>query len=296
MSGNDGGQEDPWEKLDSLIGMKEVKDQVREIVSQIKAHEILKEKGKEVDKPAIHMLFKGNPGTGKTTVARIVAEILREEGILSKGYVREMHGRELCGIYIGTTAQKTFSACRDAMGAVLFIDEAYSLYRADGDARDYGREALDVLIAEMENHRNDFCVIFAGYTEEMDVFLKGNPGLESRMPYTIVFPNYSREELEEIFFKSVDGKFDYTDEFRSDVHEYFMSLPEDFISRKEFGNARFVRNFYEKIWGKAAYRCDMGKEKDVVLTHEDFVEAVKFTELSEFEKRNDRKRQLGFMA
>ena len=152
-----------------------------------------------MERPCIHMRFVGNPGTGKTTVARIIGKILKEKGVLRIGNFYEYAGRDFCGRYVGETAPKTASICRDAYGSVLFIDEAYSLYRGDDNSRDYGREALDTLIAEMENHRNDFVVIMAGYTDDMDKLMAGNMGLASRMPYTIEFPNFTREQLYEIF-------------------------------------------------------------------------------------------------
>lgn len=156
--------------------------------------------------PCIHMRFVGNPGTGKTTVARIIGTILKEKGILRNVNFFEHSGRELCGRYVGETAPKTSAMCRDAYGSVLFIDEAYSLYRDDGFSNaDYGREAIDTLIAEMENHRSDLMVIMAGYPDDMDKLMNGNADLKSRMPYLIEFPNYARGQLAEIFL-SMAGK------------------------------------------------------------------------------------------
>ena len=282
----------PWNSLNTLIGLDGVKQQVAEIIAQIKTHKKLVAEGKSVEKPSIHMLFTGSPGTGKTTLARIIAEIFKEEGILTKGSVHEIRGRDLCGKYIGETAPKTAAICRDAMGSVLFIDEAYSLYRTDNSGKDYGREALDTLIAEMENYRGDFCVILAGYTDEMDDLLKGNVGLRSRVPYTVEFPNYSTDELEKIFFGMIKEKFEYTEEFKEKAHQYFQSLPKEFVERKEFGNARFVRNLFETVWGKAAYRCSLSGENDVILSAADLESATRAGELECFEKKKHR--QIGF--
>jgi AAA+ superfamily predicted ATPase len=283
---------DPGRKLESLIGMQEVKRQIEEIVTQIKTHKRMAEQGKAIDKPSIHMIFTGNPGTGKTTVARLVAEIFKREGILSKGRLHEIRGRDLCGRYIGETAPKTSAICRDALGSVLFIDEAYSLFNSEMSGRDYGREALDTLIAEMENHRDDLCIILAGYTQEMNELLKGNIGLESRIKYQVEFHNYSNEELESIFFYMVDGKFTYDEAFRNAVHEYFQHIPKEFTDRREFSNARFVRNLFERVWGKAAYRCNMNNEPELALTVSDFESAVNAGEFAQFEKKKHR--QIGF--
>lgn len=260
---------DPTERLRELIGMEAISVQINEIVAQMKVAKELAASGADVENPSIHMMFTGNPGTGKTTVARIVAKIMKEQGILRKGHMHEYRGRDLCGRYIGETAPKTSAICRDAYGSVLFIDEAYSLYRGESDRRDYGLEALDTLVAEMENHRDDMCVIFAGYTDEMNIMLNGNAGLRSRIPYIIEFPNYSREELTDIFFKMVGDRFEYDDEFASAVKDFFNNLPEETFTSKDFSNARFVRNLYEKVWGKAAYRKTISGDSKLTLLKSD---------------------------
>ena len=152
-----------YEMLENMVGGARIKEKIDEIISQIE----LSRRSPELGSPSLHMRFVGNPGTGKTTVARIVGKILKERGVLRIGNFYECSGRDLCGRYIGETAPKTASMCRDAYGSVLFIDEAYSLYRGDENSRDFGREALDTLIAEMENHRKDFVVIMAGYPDDM---------------------------------------------------------------------------------------------------------------------------------
>ena len=245
---------DPAEALGALVGMDGVARRIAEVVAQIRMQKELLADGRKVDRPAIHMLFTGNPGTGKTTVARLVARLMKQEGILRKGHLVEVKGRDLCGEYVGQTAPRTSAICRDAYGSVLFIDEAYSLFRGDGSDNDYGREALDTLVAEMENHRDDFCVVMAGYKDDMEAMLQGNAGLRSRIPYEIEFPNYSREDLVDIFFAMMDGAFEYEDGLREAVRDFFAALPDEVLRSKEFSNARFVRNLYERTWGKAAYR------------------------------------------
>lgn len=196
--------------------------------------------------------------------------MLKEKGVLRIGSFHECSGRDLCGRYIGETAPKTASICRDAYGSVLFIDEAYSLYRGDSDSRDYGREAIDTLIAEMENHRDDFVVIMAGYTDEMETLMRGNLGLASRMPYSIEFPNYTGEQLYEIFVSMVKSRFKYDAKLFDVAHEFFTKLPDAITKAKEFPNARYVRNLFERTWAKSAMRCQLGGKTEIMLTADDF--------------------------
>ncbi|MBR1747428.1 MAG: AAA family ATPase, partial [Clostridia bacterium] len=192
------------EELAALVGQEAIKEKVKEILSQID----LAERFADGQKPALHMRFLGNPGTGKTTVARILGKILKDRGVLRIGAFYEYSGRDLCGRYIGETAPKTAGICRDAYGSVLFIDEAYSLYRSDDeDSKDYGKEALETLIAEMENHRDDLLVIMAGYTDDMEKLMRGNLGLAGRMPYVLEFANFTRDQLYEIFVGFATKRF-----------------------------------------------------------------------------------------
>lgn len=256
------------EVLSELIGMETIRAKVLEIVAQIE----MSLKNKSLGSPCIHMRFVGNPGTGKTTVARVIGKILKEKGILRNGNFFEYSGRDFCGRYVGETAPKTAAMCRDAYGSVLFIDEAYSLYRGDGiSTADYGREAIDTLIAEMENHRSDLVVIMAGYTDDMANLMRANAGLESRMPYIIEFPNYTREQLGEIFMLMVKKAFTYRDGFEQAVKEYFDSLPDEVVLAKEFSNARFVRNLFERTWGKAVLRAQLNNDDASTLIKEDFM-------------------------
>lgn len=285
------GVDDPklsgFEMLSKLVGSESIKKRIEEIVAQID----LSLRDSSMERPCIHMRFVGNPGTGKTTVARIIGKILKEKGVLRIGNFYEYAGRDLCGRYVGETAPKTASICRDAYGSVLFIDEAYSLYRGDDNSRDYGREALDTLIAEMENHRNDFVVIMAGYTDDMDKLMEGNMGLASRMPYTIEFPNFTREQLYLIFESMVKGRFKSDKQLLAAAHAYFNVLPDEIIQAKEFSNARFVRNLFERTWAKAAMRCQLNGRQNIVLTKDDFEHA---SADKEFAIKAVKKTRIGF--
>lgn len=283
------------EILEQMVGIDKIIKNIDSKIKQIKVAQDLAAKGKSVDRPSIHMMFKGSPGTGKTTIARIVAQKLKDAGILSKGNLYEIKGRDLCGRYVGETTPKTCAYCRDAYGSVLFIDEAYELYRGDGTSDvDYGHEALTALVAEMENHRDDMCVIFAGYSDDMNEMMKGNLGLESRIPIIIDFPNYSKTELEQIFFKLLDKSFEYEQELKDTVHDYFQSLPNEAVESKDFSNARFVRNLFESVWGEAALRYDLNKGDTVVIKANDFKTAIEKIDIKE--KGEKKHRPIGFVV
>lgn len=276
-----------FDELEAMVGMEEITARIKEIVAQVK----LSMQTPGMERPCLHMRFVGAPGTGKTTVARVVGRIFRENGILRNGYFFEYSARNLCGEYVGQTAPKTSAICRDAYGSVLFIDEAYALYEGDGKTSDYGKEALTTLISEMETHRDDMVVIMAGYKEDMDVLMEANSGLRSRMPFKIEFKSYTSEQLYEIFMLMVKKHFTYTEEFDAEVKNYFATLSEDYMKSKEFANARFVRNLYERTWSKAALRTSFTEEKVIVLTKEDFLAA---SSEKEFNEKLMIKRKLGF--
>ncbi len=276
------------EMLARMVGGEKFRTRVEEIITQIE----YARKSDKLKAPCIHMRFVGNPGTGKTTVARIIGKILKERGVLRIGNFHEYAGRDLCGRYIGETAPKTAGICRDAYGSVLFIDEAYSLYRGADNDRDYGREALDTLIAEMENHRSDLVVIMAGYTDEMETLMKGNSGLASRMPYILEFPNFTREELYQIFVSMLSDNFAYDEDLLPAVKTYFDELREDILKSKEFSNGRFVRNLFERTWAKASLRTQTEQLDTVVLKCEDFTRAIADKEFALNEKKKPR---IGFL-
>ncbi len=276
------------EMLDELIGIEAVKERINEVLTQIEASIAA---GGEL-KPSMHMRFIGSPGTGKTTVARILGKLMKERGLLSKGQFFEYSGRDFCGQYIGETAPKTASMCRDAYGSVLFIDEAYSLYRGNDDSRDYGREAIDTLIAQMENHRTDFMIIMAGYQKDMKTLMDSNAGLASRIPYTIEFPNYNREELYDIFMQMVKRSFGFEPGLEQAVHDYFTELGDEMINSKDFANARFVRNLFERTWGKATVRWQLEPEGERIICISDFDKASAEREFQTLQVK--RKSRIGF--
>jgi len=276
------------EQLDDMIGLDKIKNSIKEIVSTI---EMARKTG-NLSPPCIHMRFTGNPGTGKTTVARVIGKILHEKGILRNGNFFEYNGRDFCGRYVGETAPKTAAMCRDAYGSVLFIDEAYSLYSGNDRSVDYGREVLSTLVSEMENHRDDLLVIMAGYTDEMDTLMKGNAGLASRMPYSIEFPNYTRDELYDIFMIMASRNFTFDDDFKTAVKEYFDSISNDLLDSKEFSNARFVRNLFERTWGKAVLREQLDNDISMTLSLEDFMQASTDSEFKQIQEKKARK--IGF--
>lgn len=269
---------DAFDELSEMIGMEKITERIREIVAQVE----VSAKNDKLDRPCMHMRFVGAPGTGKTTVARIIGRIFAERKLLSNGYFFEYGARDFCGEYIGQTAPKTAAICRDAYGSVLFIDEAYDLYRGGmGSENDYGREALTTLISEMENHRDNLVVIMAGYKAEMEKLMQGNAGLRSRMPFLVEFPSYTKEQLAQIFMLMAEKHFACQKELKPAVEQYFDELPQSYISSEEFSNARFVRNLYERTWSKAAMRAQLNGQKEVVLCQEDFFAAKSEKEFSE---------------
>jgi SpoVK/Ycf46/Vps4 family AAA+-type ATPase len=234
------------DELDELIGLASVKEEIRKLQARLWWQKKGVEKGIKIENPTLHMVFTGAPGTGKTTVARIVAKIYKETGILSKGHLVEVTRAELIGQYLGQTAPKTTEAVKSAMGGVLFIDEAYSLVPRNAGAQDsYGQEAISTLMKLMEDHRDKFALIVAGYPNEMKTFLDSNSGLKSRFSRYIDFPNYNAEELAKIFrfFLNKDN-LKCTAGALKCVDDYFIESL-NVADKKSFGNAREVRTILE---------------------------------------------------
>ncbi len=257
------------DRLDELIGLADVKEQVRKIAAFAKMKKEMAEHGNDCIPIALNMEFVGNPGTAKTTVARIIAGIFHEIGLISSSELIEVGRADLVARYVGQTADQVKTIFMRAKGKILFIDEAYSLIDAWNHA--YGDEAISTIVQEMENHRNDTFVIFAGYPDEMKAFFARNPGLRSRVPFSITFPDYSVDEMQQIAeYEAWKRGFSIDAKAKDKVKD----ICEHAVAKENSGNGRFCRNLVENaILGYAVrvYRSEeTAANKDMVLTSDDF--------------------------
>lgn len=263
-------------ELDGLVGLDEIKKNVRSLINLAKIRKLREEHDLPTPAMSLHLVFMGNPGTGKTTVARLIAKLYHAIGVLSKGQLVEVDRSGLVAGFVGQTAIKTDEAVKRALGGVLFIDEAYSL-AASGGENDFGREAIETVLKAMEDNRGDLVVIVAGYEELMERFISSNPGLESRFNRYFVFEDYDAEELYEIF-KSMCEKNSYT--LSVEAEEFAKRhLAHLFETRGEnFGNARDVRNLFENMISVQADRVaglEEPQKRDLtVVVREDLEKAA----------------------
>ena len=290
-------KEEPPEKIEDLkkelneyIGLDTVKKEVESLINLVTVQKMRKENGLPVNDLSLHMVFSGNPGTGKTMVARLMARIYKSLGILSKGHLVEVDRSGLVAGYVGQTAIKTGEAIQKAMGGVLFIDEAYALTNRGGN--DYGQEAVDTLLKAMEDHRDDLIVIVAGYTELMEEFVHSNPGLESRFNRFLNFPDYTVQEMMDIFdMRCRKSGYELSEDARGLLRSLLALLSLDI---KGFGNARGVRNLFERTVAAQANRLaaqpEVTREMLMTLTADD-LRAAEGGQLAEDDLR-DAEREL----
>lgn len=248
------------DELGALVGMEEMKRMIKEIYAWIFVNKKREEMGLKARKQALHMMFKGNPGTGKTTVARLIGKLFLKMNVLSKGHLIEAERADLVGEYIGHTAQKTRDLIKKAQGGILFIDEAYSLGR--GGEKDFGKEAIDTLVKHMEDKQHEFILILAGYSREMDYFLTLNPGLHSRFPLVIDFPNYTIDQLMEIAGRMLEEReYSLSHGAEKKLKDHLIWV-KAVLNPNSFSNGRYVRNIIEKSIRAQAMRLLMQNSFD----------------------------------
>jgi probable Rubsico expression protein CbbX len=254
------------DKLDNeLVGLAPVKARIRDISALLLVDTLRRKVGLTTQAPSLHMSFTGNPGTGKTTVALRMAEILHRLGYVRKPHMVAVTRDDLVGQFIGHTAPKTREALKRAMGGVLFIDEAYYLYRPENE-RDYGQEAIEILLQEMENHRDDLVVILAGYKDRMERFFRSNPGMSSRIAHHIDFPDYTPEELFAIAQLMLgDMQYTLSEEAEAALREYIARR----ARQPHFANARSVRNALDRARLRQASR--LFEQRSASLSRSDLV-------------------------
>ena len=246
-----------------LVGLAPVKARIRDIAALLVIDKLRHNLGLAAQAPSLHMCFTGNPGTGKTTVAMRMAAILHRLGYVRKGHLVAVTRDDLVGQYIGHTAPKTREVLKKAMGGVLFIDEAYYLYRPENE-RDYGQEAIEILLQVMENQRDDLVVILAGYADRMDTFFQSNPGMSSRIAHHIAFPDYEAGELMQIAEHMLQGQNYRLDEGARAAFARYIDLR---LKQPHFANARSVRNALDRARLRQASR--LFADRDKALSAED---------------------------
>ncbi|WP_336774717.1 AAA family ATPase [Paenibacillus sp. MMO-58] len=250
------------QELQQLTGLESVKQFVKELLETVQVNRLRSREGHHAVAMALHMVFTGNPGTGKTTVARLVARILKAMGLLSHGQLVEVARQDLVGQYLGSTAPKTMAKINEAIGGVLFIDEAYTLARNDSDS--FGLEAIDTIVKAMEDHRDNLVVVIAGYTQEMETFLRANPGLRSRFPFIVEFPDYKPDDMLDILLRIAKSNgFEIDQNANEGLLELFgqRQIP----GRNDSGNGRLVRNLFEEAVRKQSTRISKTGEANLQL-------------------------------
>ncbi|MBR3200162.1 MAG: AAA family ATPase [Mogibacterium sp.] len=280
------------EELNELVGLKTVKHDVEELIGLAKVRKMREEKGMKAVPMSLHLVFSGNPGTGKTTVARILGKLYKEIGILSTCQMIETDRSGLVAGYVGQTAIKTQKKIQEAMGGILFIDEAYMLNQKD---ENFGQEAIDTILKAMEDHRDEFIVIVAGYTQLMKEFVESNPGLKSRFNKFFEFPDYTVDELQAIFeLQCKKYQYKLTEEADKAVREEIIRLEES--KGENFANAREVRNLFEKIIANQAARVsaleDVDEETLSTITIEDLTDKFEEEYQKELEARAAREAEV----
>ncbi len=252
--------ESVMDELDrDLVGLAPVKQRIRDIAALLVIDKLRLARGLQAHNPSLHMSFTGNPGTGKTTVALRMAEILHRLGYVRKGHLVAVTRDDLVGQYIGHTAPKTKEVLKKAMGGVLFIDEAYYLYKPDNE-RDYGQEAIEILLQVMENQRDDLVVILAGYKDRMDTFFQSNPGMSSRIAHHLDFPDYSEAELQQIAGKMLSQMNYRFGEGAEAAFAEYLSLR---LAQPHFANARSVRNALDRARLRQASRLFADRDREL---------------------------------
>ncbi|MZP43812.1 AAA family ATPase [Heliobacterium gestii] len=239
------------DEITGLVGLQEIKALIHELRSFVEIRQLRGKEGLLNEPMSLHMIFKGNPGSGKTTVARLIGRLFKELGVLPKGHIVEVERADLVGEYIGHTAVKAREQVKKALGGVLFIDEAYSLAR--GGEKDFGKECIDCLVRAMEDHRDSLILILAGYKDEMEYFLHCNPGIRSRFPIQLEFPDYTTTELLAIADAMVaQRQYRMSGEARLTLRNFL--LHQEKFGHQHRGNARLVRNIAEKAIRRQAVR------------------------------------------